>query len=28
LQNAIITNRAEIPKKIRLDLRPILGKYL
>jgi len=28
LQNAIITDRAEIPKKIRADLRPIIGKYL
>jgi 5'-methylthioadenosine phosphorylase len=28
LQNAIITNRADIPKKVRLDLRPIIGKYV
>jgi len=28
LQNAIITDRAQIPKKIRADLRPIIGKYL
>jgi 5'-methylthioadenosine phosphorylase len=28
LQNAIITERAKIPKKVRRDLRPIIGKYL
>jgi len=28
LQNAIITDRAEIPKKVRANLRPIIGKYL
>ena len=28
LQNAIITERKKIPKKIRADLRPIIGKYL
>jgi len=28
LQSAIITDRAEIPKKLRADLRPIIGKYL
>jgi 5'-methylthioadenosine phosphorylase len=28
LQNAIITERSKIPKKVRRDLRPIVGKYL
>jgi 5'-methylthioadenosine phosphorylase len=28
LKNAIITNRADIPRKLRLDLRPIIGKYV
>lgn len=28
LKNAIITERARIPKKVRADLRPIIGKYL
>jgi 5'-methylthioadenosine phosphorylase len=28
LKNAIITERARIPKNIRADLRPIIGKYL
>ena len=28
LQNAIITDRKKIPKKVRADLRPILEKYL
>jgi 5'-methylthioadenosine phosphorylase len=28
LQNAIITDRKKIPKKLRADLRPIVGKYL
>jgi 5'-methylthioadenosine phosphorylase len=28
LKNAIITERKKIPKKIRADLRPIIGKYL
>jgi 5'-methylthioadenosine phosphorylase len=28
LKNAIITERKRIPKKIRADLRPIIGKYL
>jgi 5'-methylthioadenosine phosphorylase len=28
LKNAIITERAQIPKKIRADLKPIIGKYL
>jgi 5'-methylthioadenosine phosphorylase len=28
LKDAIITERSCIPKKIRLDLRPIIGKYL
>jgi 5'-methylthioadenosine phosphorylase len=28
LQNAIITDRKKIPKKVRADLRPIVGKYL
>lgn len=28
LKNAIITERAQIPKKIRGDLKPIIGKYL
>lgn len=28
LKNAIITERAKIPKKVRRDLRPIIGKYL
>ncbi len=28
LQNAIITERNKIPKKLRADLRPIIGKYL
>jgi 5'-methylthioadenosine phosphorylase len=28
LQNAIITEPAKIPKKVRRDLRPIIGKYL
>jgi 5'-methylthioadenosine phosphorylase len=28
LQNAIITERNKIPKKVRADLRPIVGKYL
>jgi 5'-methylthioadenosine phosphorylase len=28
LQNAIITDRKKIPRKVRVDLRPIVGKYL
>ncbi len=28
LKNAIITQRSQIPKKIRADLKPIIGKYL
>ncbi|MGB7950160.1 MAG: S-methyl-5'-thioadenosine phosphorylase [Candidatus Binatia bacterium] len=28
LKDAIITERSRIPKKIRFDLRPIIGKYL
>lgn len=28
LKNAIITDRKQIPKKLRADLRPILGRYL
>jgi 5'-methylthioadenosine phosphorylase len=28
LKDAIITDRARIPKKVRVDLRPIIGKYL
>ena len=28
LKNAIITERKKIPKKVRADLRPIIGKYL
>jgi 5'-methylthioadenosine phosphorylase len=28
LKAAIITERAKIPKKVRADLRPIIGKYL
>ncbi len=28
LKNAIITERRKIPKKIRADLQPIIGKYL
>lgn len=28
LKNAIITERAKIPKKVRRDLKPIIGKYL
>jgi 5'-methylthioadenosine phosphorylase len=28
LKDAIITERARIPKKLRTDLRPIVGKYL
>jgi 5'-methylthioadenosine phosphorylase len=28
LKDAIITERARIPKKLRADLRPIVGKYL
>jgi 5'-methylthioadenosine phosphorylase len=28
LKNAIITERSRIPKKIRAELRPIIGKYL
>ena len=28
LKDAIITERTRIPKKIRSDLRPIIGKYL
>ena len=28
LKNAIITERSRIPKKIRADLKPIIGKYL
>jgi 5'-methylthioadenosine phosphorylase len=28
LKNAIITERRKIPKKLRADLRPIVGKYL
>ena len=28
LKDAIITERSRIPKKIRSDLRPIIGKYL
>lgn len=28
LKNAIITERARIPKKLRAELRPLIGKYL
>jgi 5'-methylthioadenosine phosphorylase len=28
LKDAIITDRSRIPKKIRKELRPIIGKYL
>jgi len=28
LKNAIITERSQIPKKIRVNLKPIIGKYL
>jgi 5'-methylthioadenosine phosphorylase len=28
LKDAIITNKSRIPKKVRADLRPIIGKYL
>jgi 5'-methylthioadenosine phosphorylase len=28
LKNAIITDRKKIPKRVRADLRPILGRYL
>jgi 5'-methylthioadenosine phosphorylase len=28
LKNAIITDRARIPKNVRADLKPIIGKYL
>ena len=28
LKNAIITERSRVPKKVRADLRPIIGKYL
>jgi 5'-methylthioadenosine phosphorylase len=28
LKNAIITERSRIPKKVRADLRPIIGKYI
>ena len=28
LKDAIITERARIPKKLRAELRPIIGKYL
>jgi 5'-methylthioadenosine phosphorylase len=28
LQTAIITDKSKIPKKVRRDLRPIIGKYL
>jgi len=28
LKDAIITERSRIPKKVRSDLRPIIGKYL
>jgi 5'-methylthioadenosine phosphorylase len=28
LKDAIITERSRIPKKLRADLRPIIGKYL
>jgi 5'-methylthioadenosine phosphorylase len=28
LENAIVTERKRIPKKVRADLRPIIGKYL
>jgi 5'-methylthioadenosine phosphorylase len=28
LKQAIITERSKIPKKVRVDLRPIIGKYL
>jgi 5'-methylthioadenosine phosphorylase len=28
LKNAIITERSQIPKKVRRDLKPIIGKYL
>jgi 5'-methylthioadenosine phosphorylase len=28
LKDAIITERSQIPKKIRVDLKPIIGKYL
>ena len=28
LKNAIITERSRIPKKIRADLKPLIGKYL
>jgi hypothetical protein len=28
LKNAIITDKSKIPKKVRTDLKPIVGKYL
>jgi len=28
LKDAIITERARIPKKIRTELQPLIGKYL
>jgi 5'-methylthioadenosine phosphorylase len=28
LKTAIITEKSKIPKKVRRDLRPIIGKYL
>jgi 5'-methylthioadenosine phosphorylase len=28
LKDAIVTERTRIPKKVRADLRPIVGKYL
>jgi 5'-methylthioadenosine phosphorylase len=28
LKDAIITDKSRIPKKVRADLRPIIGKYL
>jgi 5'-methylthioadenosine phosphorylase len=28
LKAAIITEKSKIPKKVRRDLRPIIGKYL
>jgi hypothetical protein len=28
LKTAIITDKSKIPKKVRRDLRPIIGKYL
>jgi 5'-methylthioadenosine phosphorylase len=28
LKNALVTERKKIPKKVRAELRPIIGKYL